>query len=283
MGFHESPNTYVGNVTIKVTDLERSLSFYKEVIGFDVLEHGGHRAVLTADGKVPLLTIIQPEGVQAKQGRTTGLYHFAILLPSRKELGKSLHHLLASNIQLGSGDHEVSEALYLSDPDGNGIEIYRDRPSSDWVWNGDQVRMGTEPVDARAVLAESNDEPWTGLPAETVMGHIHLHVDDLKAAEAFYHDGLGFDVVTRYGGQAIFMSTGRYHHHIGLNTWNGTGAPRPAENQVGLDAYTLIYPSQSALDEAAANLRAIGAKADVSEDGFLTEDPAGNKIKLITI
>jgi catechol 2,3-dioxygenase len=283
MGFHESPNTYVANVTIKVTDLARSLSFYKEVIGFDVLEQSGRRAVLTADGKAPLLTIIQPEGVQAKQERTTGLYHFAILLPSRKELGKSLHHLLSSNIQLGSGDHEVSEALYLSDPDGNGIEIYRDRPSSGWVWEGDQVRMGTEPVDARVVLAESGDEPWSGLPADTVMGHIHLHVNDLKAAEAFYHDGLGFDVVTRYGGQAIFMSTGSYHHHIGLNTWNGTGAPRPAEDQVGLEAYTLVYPSQAALEKAAANLRTIGARADESEGGFLTEDPAGNKIKLITI
>src|SRR5690606_11741669 len=155
------------------------------------------------------LTIEQPEGAMPKQGRTTGLYHFALLLPSRKDLGKMLKHLIETGYPLqGASDHLVSEAVYLGDPDGNGIEIYADRPASAWTWHGDEVAMTTIAMDWAGVVAEAGDEPWTGLPAGTIMGHIHLHVSDLRSSEKFYTEGLGLEVVNRYGGMALFISAG---------------------------------------------------------------------------
>lgn len=280
MNFHKEPHIFVGEVNIKVENLERSLSFYQEVIGFQVLEHTGKRATLTADGIRPLVSLEQPENVTPKQPGTTGLYHFALLLPNRTDLGKILEHLIKLNIQLGSSDHLVSEALYLSDPDGNGIEIYRDRPSSDWTWNGNQVEMAVDPIDARGILAEADGQSWDGLPAGTVMGHIHLHVSDLKSTEDFYGRGLGFDVVSRFGSQALFISTGGYHHHIGLNTWNGVGAPSPAENSVGLNWFTLHFPSEEKRTTIIRQLESIGATIQEQRGKLLTEDPSGNRIYL---
>ncbi|MGM0753737.1 MAG: VOC family protein [Bacillota bacterium] len=280
MNFHKEPHIFVGDVNIKVENLERSLSFYQEVIGFQVLEHTGKRATLTADGIRPLVSLEQPENVTPKQPGTTGLYHFALLLPNRTDLGKILEHLIKLNIQLGSSDHLVSEALYLSDPDGNGIEIYRDRPSSDWTWNGNQVEMAVDPIDARGILAEADGQSWDGLPAGTVMGHIHLHVSDLKSTEDFYGRGLGFDVVSRFGSQALFISTGGYHHHIGLNTWNGVGAPSPAENSVGLNWFTLHFPSEEKRATIIRKLQSMGATIQEQNGKLLTEDPSRNRIYL---
>ncbi|WP_374054824.1 VOC family protein [Rossellomorea sp. FM04394] len=280
MNFHKEPHIFVGEVNIKVENLERSLSFYQEVIGFQVLEHTGKRATLTADGIRPLVSLEQPENVTPKQPGTTGLYHFALLLPNRTDLGKILEHLIKLNIQLGSSDHLVSEALYLSDPDGNGIEIYRDRPSSDWTWNGNQVEMAVDPIDARGILAEADGQSWDGLPAGTVMGHIHLHVSDLKSTQDFYGRGLGFDVVSRFGSQALFISTGGYHHHIGLNTWNGVGAPSPAENSVGLNWFTLHFPSEEKRATIIRKLQSMGATIQEQNGKLLTEDPSRNRIYL---
>jgi catechol 2,3-dioxygenase len=280
MNFHKEPHTFVGEVNLKVQDLQRSLSFYQEVIGFKVLEQTEKRATLTADGIHPLLTLEELEESLPKEPRTTGLYHFALLLPSREDLGKILAHLIKLNIQLGSSDHLVSEALYLSDPDGNGIEIYRDRPSSDWKWNGDQVEMAVDPLDARGILAEADGESWHGLPADTVIGHIHLHVSDLKSTEEFYVKGLGFDVVSRFGNQALFISTGGYHHHIGLNTWNGIGAPRQSENSAGLNWFTLHFPSEEKRSTTIRRLESLGAKLQKQNGKLLTQDPSGNRIYL---
>ncbi|RBP05512.1 VOC family protein [Rossellomorea aquimaris] len=280
MNFHKEPHTFVGEVNIKVENLERSLSFYQEVIGFKVMEQTENRATLTADGIHPLLSLEQPENVLPKQPGTTGLYHFALLLPNRADLGKIVEHFIKLNIQLGSSDHLVSEALYLSDPDGNGIEIYRDRPSSEWTWNGDQVKMAVDPIDAKGILAEAMGQPWEGLPAGTVMGHIHLHVSDLKSTEEFYGKGLGFDVVSRFGSQALFISTGGYHHHIGLNTWNGVGAPRPAENSVGLNSFTLHFPTEEKRTTIIRQLQSIGATIREQNGKILTDDPSGNRIYL---
>lgn len=283
MNFHQPPITFVGQVNLKVQSLERSLAFYQEIIGFKVYEQTDKSAKLTADGKTVLLSIEQPTDVIPKRGRTTGLYHFAILLPDRTDLAKILKHFLQTGHPLqGASDHLVSEALYLADPDGNGIEIYTDRPSSKWEWNKSEVVMATEALDAENLLAEGREGTWNGLPEGTVMGHIHLHVAELEKTEEFYTKGLGFDVVSRYGPQALFISTGKYHHHIGLNTWNGTGAPKPPANSVGLDSFSLVLPDEASLKETIARMYEIGASVAEENGLFITTDPSGNRIKLET-
>lgn len=282
MEFHRKPHTFVGQVDLKVENLDRSLHFYQNMIGFKVLEQSESKAVLTADGKTPLLSIEQPKNIIPKQPRTTGLYHYALLLPKRSDLGRILRHLLQTGYPLqGASDHLVSEALYLADPDGNGIEIYVDRPASTWNWSNGDVVMATEPLDAQSVLAEGQDGKWEGLPTDTLMGHIHLHVSDLAKTEEYYRNGLGFDIVTRYGNQALFMSTGKYHHHIGLNTWNGVGAPPPAENSVGLKEFTLIFPGMEARNKVVEQLKGIGATVIEEKGFFITKDPSGNQMKLL--
>ncbi|MEG9295615.1 VOC family protein [Mangrovibacillus sp. Mu-81] len=281
MNFHQHPHAHVSQVTIKVENLSRSLNFYQEVIGFKVLHQSENVASLTADGRSTLLTIEQPENVIRKQPGTTGLYHFAILLPERADLGRILNHFAQKNIKLGSSDHLVSEALYLSDPDGNGIEVYWDKPASTWTWNGDQVEMAVDPIDARAILAEGKGEPWTGLPPHTLMGHIHLHVAELNETAEFYTKGLGFDVVSKFGNQALFISTGGYHHHIGLNTWNGVGAPRPARESVGLSSFTIHFPSGEERNTAISRLKTLGKHVNQDQNGRISiEDPSGNKLYL---
>lgn len=281
MSFHRKPNTHIGQVNLKVQDIERALEFYREVIGFKVLHQTEQAASLTADGETVLVTIEQPDNVIPIQGRTTGLYHFALLLPTRSDLARIVRHFANIGVRIGSSDHLVSEALYLSDPDGNGIEIYRDRPPSEWTWNDGEVEMTVDPLNFRDLLSEEDDQAWSGLPTETVMGHIHLHVSELKKTEEFYVKGLGFDVVNRFGAQALFISTGKYHHHIGLNTWNGIGAPKPPEQSVGLKSFTLHYPDEAARDHVVANLQTIGAYVVKENHTFATSDPSGNQIVLL--
>ncbi|MCM3764428.1 VOC family protein [Neobacillus niacini] len=277
--FHQAPNVYVGEVNIKVKNLEYSLAFYQNIIGLKILEKSERQAVLTTDGKTPLISLEQPVDVTSKPERTSGLYHFAILLPSRADLSVFLRHLLQSGYPLGAADHYVSEALYLNDPDGNGIEVYRDRPSSEWTWKDNLVEMATEQLDAEGILAESNAE-WTGLPAGTIMGHLHLHVGDLKKAEEFYTKGLGFEVVSYYP-QAAFLSTGGYHHHIAINTWQGVGAPTPPKNSVGLNWSTLVFPNHEARAEVIDRLGKMGVNVSAEGDYFVTSDPSGNEYRLI--
>ncbi|MCG3086529.1 VOC family protein [Sporosarcina cyprini] len=277
MNFHTSPFTYTGEVHLYVTDLERPLKFYTEVIGFSILEQGPSRIVLTADGTTPLLIIEQPEGVTPRESRKSGLYHFALLLPTRADLGKVLIHLSNCGIPLGASDHKVSEALYLSDPDGNGIEIYSDRDPAEWDWSNGIVSMTTDPLDAQSIVAEV-DGPWEGLPAGTVMGHIHLHVADVEEAEAFYR-ALGFVTVSHYP-NAVFMSTGNYHHHIALNTWNGKGAPQPSKNSAGLHSFALIYPDDQTLKDAVNQVRGLNRRVEQVDDYYVIVDPSGNGLVL---
>jgi catechol 2,3-dioxygenase len=278
MNFHKAPHTYTGEVHLNVLDLDRSVRFYKEVIGFKVLEQGSEKAVLTADGKTPLLIVEQPKNVTPKEPHRSGLYHFALLLPERADLGMIIKHFSQNSIRIGASDHLVSEALYLSDPDGNGIEIYTDRDPSVWSWESEKVAMSTDPLDAESIVAESAGQTWDGLPAGTLMGHVHLHVANLPKTEIFYN-ALGFEVVSNYP-QALFMSNGKYHHHIGLNTWNGEGVPRPIEGSVGLQSYTLIYPNEATVKEAITKVEALDAKVELNGSGFMTEDPSGNRIIL---
>lgn len=281
MKYQNHPYTYVGNVHLLVKDLHRSMTFYKEVIGFTILEQTEKKAALSADGKTVLLTIEQPEVIIEKQPRTTGLYHFALLLPTRADLGNVLLHLLQSGYPLqGASNHGVSEAIYLGDPDGNGIEIYADTPEEEWIWQDNHVQMITESMDAEGVLASRISDTWNGLPVGTVMGHIHLHVSDLVKAEEFYIKVLGFDVVLKYGAQALFISTGNYHHHIGLNTWAGVGAPAPTKNSLGLKTFTLHYPDSETLQTAVAKLKELDAYLSEDQGAYITQDPSGNVIRL---
>lgn len=277
--FHQEPNIFVGEVNIKVKNLDYSLTFYQNIMGFQVLEKTDRRAVLTTDGKTPLVTLEQPEDVVAKTSRTSGLYHFAILLPSRADLSVFLRHMIQTGYPLGAADHYVSEALYLNDPDGNGIEVYRDRPSAEWNWNNGLVEMATEELDGNEILAESDAE-WNGLPVGTLMGHIHLHVADIKKAEQFYTKGLGFEVVSYYP-QAAFLSTGGYHHHIAINTWQGEGAATPPKNSVGLNWYSLVFPDEAMRENAIKQLKQLGALITEEADFYVTSDPSGNQIRLV--
>ncbi|WNS75444.1 VOC family protein [Bacillus sp. DTU_2020_1000418_1_SI_GHA_SEK_038] len=281
MGFHTKPTTFVGHVKVKVENLQRSIQFYIDVLGFDILEQTTTTVELTTDGKTSFLSLEQPENVIPKQGRTTGLYHFAILLPTQSDLANIVVHLVDKGVRFGSSDHLVSEALYLHDPDGNEIEIYRDRAPSEWNWKDDEVAMAVDPIDFKNLLKHvTPDKTWRKMPAETVMGHIHLHVSELKKTEEFYVKGLGMDVVNRYGEQALFLSYGKYHHHLGVNTWNGVGAPAPAKNSVGLESYTLIFDNEEARQQTVANLKKIGAEVLEENNHFITFDPSGNAIKL---
>lgn len=280
MKYHNKPNTFVELVELKVVDLQRSLEFYEKVIGFKVLEQQADKVYLTADGKTALLSIEQPANIMPTQQKTTGLYHFALLLPTRSDLGAILRHFSDTNTRIGAGDHLVSEALYLNDPDGNGIEIYTDRPDTEWKWENEYVEMATLQIDAQSILAEGANTAWNGLPAGTVMGHIHLHVGDLDAANKFY-SALGFGVMTPNYPGALFMGSGKYHHHIGLNTWAGVGAPPTPENVVGLKAFSVVYPTNEELQEAITKVKSLGT--DILEENgvFTVKDPSQNKIKLI--
>ena len=281
MTFHSKPTTFIGHVKIKVYDIERSLDFYENILGFSVLDRTERSVNLTVDGKTSFLSLVQPENIIATQRGTTGLYHFAILLPTVTDLANIVIHLVKNDIRFGASDHLVSEALYLADPDGNEIEIYRDRPASEWGWQGDEVDMATIQLNFEELLKHATpDEPWEKMPEGAIMGHVHLHVSDIESTEKFYVDGLGMDVVKRYGPQALFLSYGKYHHHLGANTWNGVGAPQPAINSVGLDYYTLVFDNEDVRAEAIQNLEKIGAEVKEIDGRFTTIDPSGNKIIL---
>ncbi|RLQ90818.1 VOC family protein [Planomicrobium sp. Y74] len=281
MNFHQKPVTYTDEVGLKVLNLEGMKKFYQDIIGFQVVSENANEVRLGTDGK-SLIRLTASEGLQPKQNRYAGLYHFAILLPSRKELGKILLHLHQQGIRMGSSDHLVSEALYLSDPEGNGIEIYRDRDPEEWNWNNGEVAMAVDPIDAEGVMQEAalSKESWSGMPSGTVMGHVHLHVSNLDEAQEFYTAGLGFEIMTSMGGQALFLSDQKYHHHIGLNVWNGTGIPALPEQAAGLDFYTLVFADEAKRSQTAERLRAIGAEVTETADYWETRDPSGNKIRM---
>lgn len=281
MGFHEKPTTFVSHVTLKVSDLQQSLNFYQTVIGFKVLSQTNMTAELTADGKTTLLTLTQPDGVTPKIQQTTGMYHFALLLPKKKDLADVIVHLTRHNIDLGAADHLVSEAIYLSDPDGNEIEIYIDRDPDEWTWHSGQVKMATDPLNAEALMSHRIEgSEWQGLPEETIMGHIHLYVADLNKTKAFYVDGLGLDVASVFGSKALFLSSGHYHHHVGVNTWKGEGLPPEEETSVGMQSFKMVYQDTAALHNIVQRLREQGATVEEINHHIFTKDPSGNRIEL---
>lgn len=279
------PQTEIGLVQLKISNMETSLRFYQEVIGLKLIRREGAIAELSVDGVNPLLILEEnPLFQKQRSRRTSGLYHFAILLPDRQSLGIALRNLIRHQIPVGQGDHLVSEALYLDDPDGNGIEIYADRPRD--TWKRDEhggIIMTTDPVDVSGLMAISEGLSWQGLPAGTKIGHIHLHVGDLQVAEHFYCEVIGFDRITTYGDQALFISAGGYHHHIGLNTWAGKGAPPAPEQAAGLRYYSIHIPDGASLQEILTRLETEGTAFAKLEDqqGIALKDPFGNGIKLV--
>lgn len=277
------PATAVGLVSLNVANLARSVAFYTEAIGFTVLDQDGATATLGIAG-APVLLLTERSGARPwprEQQSYTGLYHFAILLPTRADLGRWVRHWLELGLPLGQGDHLVSEALYLSDPDENGIEVYWDRPRDQWQWANGQVRMGTSPVDIPGLLAEAEraGKPWDGLPAGTHLGHIHLQIGDIAQGAAFYHDILGFDIVAQMP-TALFVSAGGYHHHIGMNTWSSKGAsPAPAD-MVGLRFFTITFPTEEARQAVIARIAAAGLPITQTADVVAIQDPWQNTILL---
>jgi catechol 2,3-dioxygenase len=275
------PKTAIGAVHLTVSDLGRSVRFYESHLGF-ALHRADDRAAWLGAGGPDLLVLSESDAAPRVRG-TTGLYHFAILVPSRLELARSLRRLIeADTVMQGFADHGVSEAMYLADPDGNGIEVYRDRPRAEWPFVGGTLQMGAEPLDVENILAElsGKTDSWKGLASGTIIGHIHLHVSRLADAEAFYVGTLGFDLIQRYGPSALFVSAGGYHHHIGLNTWAGVGAPPPPPGAIGLRHFVIRVPDRAALDAVGARLRAAGIEPVEADRSLLVRDPARNALVL---
>lgn len=290
-GYRLPDATRLGPVHLQIADLERSVAYYRDVIGLTVHRRTETMAALGAPSDMPhgdamndaLVVLHERRGATpvASRGRL-GLFHVAILLPDRAALGRFLAHLAARNEQAGMSDHLVSEAIYLTDPDGHGIEVYADRPRDTWRAVDRQLAMATEPLDVRSVLAAGAGQPFDGAPPGTVIGHVHLHVGDLSTASSFYHDVLGFDkMVWQYPG-ALFLAAGGYHHHLGTNTWaRGASAPTPDEAQ--LLEWTIVVPTQSdvdALRASASRASALPASAEQRPDDVVLRDPWGTAVRV---
>ena len=271
------PQTRLGQVSLKVSNLERSVAYYATTLGFRLIKHDDSTATL--GGESPLLNLRKIADAVTQPARSTGLYHAAFLLPSRSDLARFVRHLALNHIPFGYADHLVSEAFYLEDPDGNGLEVYRDRRRDEWEWRDGQVQMANAPIDFDSLLGELTPEnaEWRGMPDGTRLGHMHLRVGDLQQADAFYHEILGFDIVFRFP-SALFMSAGGYHHHLGLNTWHSLRGPRPPANAVGLEAFTVILPDRAALDDLHTRLARAGWPLTVADRGFITHDPWDNAL-----
>jgi catechol 2,3-dioxygenase len=276
-----APTTTVGTVHLTVGDLGRSLEFYERVVGLRVLERGDGRASVGA-GDAELLVLVERPGARPARGHT-GLFHFALVVPRRKDLAAWLARAARERVPLqGAADHFVSEALYLADPDGHGIEIYWDRPRT--VWDG-QVdrRLTTLPLDVDDLLNELRDpatEPFEGLPGGTRMGHVHLRVAEIPETIEFYRDVLGFELSAALGGQAAFFAAGGYHHHIGANIWESAGASAPPPGFAALRHATILLPDVGERDRVLAQVAESGREPEENPDGPLVRDPSGNALVL---
>lgn len=270
--------TIVKQVKLKVENLEAMIDFYTKMIGLVLLNKTENTAFLGAQDSSETIMILEELVDPIMKNNTTGLYHTAFLLPSRKDLGNSLLWLMQNNIELGAADHGYSEAIYLTDPEGNGIEIYQDKPKTEWDIRADGEIIGvTEELDGDAVVAEA-DRQWLGLAPGSRIGHIHLQVADLDVTEKFYEQ-LGFSLKSNFGGRAKFFAAGDYHHHIGTNTWNSRNAALIGEKQLGLAWYTFQLPSKEAVDLLIKRLDAQGIEYIAENEQLTIQDPNGMQIK----
>lgn len=273
-------NTRVGGVRLQISDLPRSRAYYTEVIGLRVIDSTTSRASLGTPGSAePLVTLYAIPGTQpARRRGAFGLFHFAILLPERAALGRFVSHLSRMGVPAGMSDHRVSEAIYLADPDGLGIEVYADRPRETWRYTEGQLVMTTDPLDVQSLLRAGEGDVWRGAPAGTTMGHVHLHVGDLEDAAAFYHRAMGFDITTSNYPGALFFSAGGYHHHLGTNTW--APGPGPAPDQAQLIEWSLLVPSAADRQLIGRRLEEAGYTAAAAGGDWTVRDPWGTAVRL---
>ncbi|HET7273922.1 MAG TPA: VOC family protein [Longimicrobiaceae bacterium] len=279
-GYRLPDETRLGAVRLQISDLARSLAYYEQVLGLSVLERSEGRAVLGVQGGAPLVELHERKGATAvPRGGRLGLYHFAILLPDRAALGRFITHLATVGARAGASHHRVSEALYLQDPDGLGIEVYSDLPRSEWTAEEGQLVMSTDPLNLESVVLAAEGKPWTGMPAETTIGHVHLHVGDLERASLFYHEGLGLNkTVWSYPG-ALFMAAGGYHHHLGVNTW-ARGAAPATENDARLLGWEVVVPNAEDVNRVLESLTSHGAAVQVADGSGTALDPWGTAMRI---
>jgi catechol 2,3-dioxygenase len=275
--------THIGYAHLSVAHLDRALDFYGRQLGLHQIARDGDTVTLSANDQ-PHIILTEKPGGKARPGRAIGLYHVAIRLPNRVALARLFARLIEQRYPFGGfSDHAVSEALYLSDPDGNGLELYTDRPRDQWPRQGDQIAMTTQTLDVDDLLDQlsKDSSAWQGIDPGTDIGHVHLHVSSLERAHAFYVDTLGMDLVADWRSHgALFVSAGGYHHHLGLNIWAGSARP-PAE-AVGLLAYSLVLPDASAVEALRARLMGQGHTVEPAADGFTVLDMDGNQVQVTT-
>ena len=275
-------DTRLGAIRLRAGDVDRLRAFYETTIGLEALATDDGITALGVDGTA-LVELVADPGAPPRPPRSTGLFHLALLVPTRVDLARTLRRVLGAGWSLsGASDHLVSEALYLSDPEGNGIELYRDRPRDEWPRAEGTVEMATLPLDLESLLGEpGGDTADASMPAGTILGHVHLQVADLGDAEAFWVEALGFDVTVRGYPGALFTSAGGYHHHVGLNTWAGVGAPSPPPGARGLVRFEVVLPDETAVAEAAERLARMAA-VDRVDGGVAAADPSGNTVLVRT-
>ncbi len=286
---HTSSNAIIGHVELRTSNLDLALNYYQKLLGFRLIQQTNDKAYLSAAGTFPAQIVLKllPEATD-KPYRTTGLYHLAIRLPNRREMALLLKRMLDNNISLlGLSDHTVSEAIYLNDPDENGIEIYCDRPREQWSLDGTKINMSAKHLSPKDLLIElQNKENWIGMHPEAAIGHIHLQVSDLAACEDFYNKILGLNITQKNHPGALFFAAGDYHHHIACNTWSSKGAPPPPENTVGMEEFSIVFPDRlllmAALNRAVDSGLLSSNEIDPEVNTFRICDPSGNRI-LLTI
>lgn len=283
-GYRIPATIRLGEVRLRVANLDTSLAFYTTVLGMRVLRREATHAWLGAHDRDRVLVELNEFAGAKLLGRSArlGLYHFAILLPDRPALGRFVKHLGDIGARAGAGDHLVSEAFYLNDPDGLGIEVYADRPRDTWRRMDRQLMMASDAVDVDDLVRSAGPTTWTGMPANTIMGHVHLHVGDIDRAAAFYADVLGFDKVMWSSPGALFLSAGGYHHHLGTNVWAGVGAPSTQPDEAGLIEWTIEMPDADSILAATSNIVAAGQAFERDGDEIVTNDPWGTSVRLRT-
>nr|WP_238549769.1 VOC family protein [Candidatus Nitrosotenuis chungbukensis] len=274
--FMISPEARIGQVRLRVSDMQKSVQFYESVLGLKQITESPEKTLLSPNGKIPYLIALtkSKKELDLAQRKRLGLYHFAILLPERKYLADFFVHLQEQKNEAridGFADHAVSEAIYVRDPDYNGIEIYRDRPRSEWVWNENKVHMATNPLQLEDLLKESTGR-WNRMPDRTTIGHIHLHVSSIPKAEKFYSEILGFSQTAAFPG-AAFFGAGGYHHHIAANTWLGENALPVSKDIPGLDYFTIELPDRTSLQNTITNLSDNKIATRESAVGRFVQDP----------
>jgi catechol 2,3-dioxygenase len=270
----------LGPVRLRVADAKRGGAWLERVLGLVALGHVQDRRVYGGPDGTALVELREHAGARpVPHGGRPGIYHYALLLPGRAELGSFLTHLQRSGVEHADSDHLVSEAIYLTDPDGITVEVYADRPRSEWTRRGGELQLATLPLDHASLFAAGAETPWSGVPAGTRMGHVHLHVGDLAAAERFYVEGLGFGVTTRAYRGALFVAAGGYHHHVGLNIWAALRPPAGPED-AGLDEWRLVVPAAAARDALAARLEHVGVTPTRDGSALAASDPWGITVRV---